>query len=279
MTATDGRVHYQTTTTGNGAADHDFATCRGKIPLFATICFLAWPASLTWVIITTVHKSHTPELPDFSLVSVSTTVRHILESKHHVTMDMNVSFRVHNPNKASMAFQGMKALAFQGGDPDVLPGGLSINGATTDDFEQLGARRSTKWFTLHNTTAAIDAWVDSEGESGKSSGKSLGLRFELRGDALYKGKSNWSKQKIPITVACDEVDVLFSSNINNVTSNATRAVAFEPMECHVYGLWGEVRNKIDYATAAGLSVLGVDSLACLMLIVFALIILPVRIEQ
>ncbi|PON80216.1 hypothetical protein PanWU01x14_006660 [Parasponia andersonii] len=38
--------------------------------------------------------------------------------------------------------------------------------------------RQKKWFTLHNTTAAIDAWVDDyEGDIRKA----CGFRFELRG--------------------------------------------------------------------------------------------------
>ncbi|PON60363.1 hypothetical protein PanWU01x14_153490 [Parasponia andersonii] len=158
-------------------------------------------------------------------------------------MDLNVSFMVHNINKAALLYQDIETLAFQYGDE--APLGLSMNAI---DFEQTGRRRSTKWFRLQNTTAAIDAWLDNYGDNNNpmyvngngKSGKSVAMHFELRGDVVYKDKINWSKHKIPIKVVCDEMDTLFSSN-------ATRqAVSFRSLIlCHVYGLWGEVRENLE----------------------------------
>ncbi|PON60362.1 hypothetical protein PanWU01x14_153480 [Parasponia andersonii] len=59
------------------------------------------------------------------------------------------------------------------------------------------------------------------------------LHFELRGYATYKGEiSNSSKEKIPIKLVCDEMDILFSSN-------ATRTLNLGPRygRCHVDGIW------------------------------------------
>ncbi|PON32144.1 hypothetical protein PanWU01x14_363770 [Parasponia andersonii] len=88
-----------------------------------------------------INYNLTPYLPEFSLVSASTTVENISEPNHRMTMDMNVSFLVHNPNKAAMVFQDKEAMAFQYGDqvPIIDP---SINNAP-NNFEQLGTRKTT----------------------------------------------------------------------------------------------------------------------------------------
>ncbi|PON83724.1 hypothetical protein TorRG33x02_205300 [Trema orientale] len=215
-------------------------------------------ALVAWLIITIINYNSIPYLPEFSLVSASTAVENISEPNHRVTMDMNVSFVVHNPNKAAMVFQDIEALAFQYGDkvPITDP---AINNATRN-FEQLGTRKSTEWFRLQNTMAAIDVmWVD-KGDTHddpnvyEKSGKSLALHFELRGHAVYPKDNNGSpKQRIPIEVACDrEVDILFSSN-------ATRSFSFEPMapqSCQVYGewrgRWGGVSNSPEAIYVLGL---------------------------
>ncbi|PON87272.1 LOW QUALITY PROTEIN: hypothetical protein TorRG33x02_169080 [Trema orientale] len=168
------------------------------------------------------HYNLTPYLPEFSLVSASTAVENISEPNHRVTMDMNVSFLVHNPNKAAMAFQDMEALAFQYGD-QVPINDPSINNNATNNFEQLGTRKSTEWIKLPHTTAAIDViWVDKRDTHDdpnimyEKSGKSLDLHFELRGHAVYPMDNNENSstssgsptQRIPIKVACDrEVDI------------------------------------------------------------------------
>lgn len=219
---------------------YDYQVTIDWLYIKKSIVGLFWLAAIVWSIFMIVHYIQTPYLPYFSVVSASTTVENICESNHHVRMDLNVSFMVHNPNKAgAIVCQDMKALVFQYGEK--VPIGFSNNDI---DFEQLGSRRSTKWFRLQNTTAAIDAWVDNYGDNptyGKS-GKLLALQFELRGDSLYKGKIKyWSEKKSPIKVVCDEVDLLFSSN-------ATRAVAFKPIDCRVHAPWGEVKEELEVST-------------------------------
>ncbi|PON63676.1 hypothetical protein PanWU01x14_130080 [Parasponia andersonii] len=223
------------------------ANTTGNVAFLLTMLALE-----VWLILTIINYNFTPYLPEFSLVSASTAVENISEPNHRVTMDMNVSFVVYNPNKAAMVFQDIEALAFQYGDqvPITDP---AINNATKINFEQLGTRKSTEWFRLQNTTAAIDViWVD-KGDTHddpnvyEKSGKSLALQFELRGHAVYPKDNNGSpKHRIPIKVACDgEVDILFSLN-------TTRSFSFEPMapqSCEVYGEWrgpwGGVSNSLN----------------------------------
>lgn len=227
---------------------------RGCCIVLSVLCLLlsSWLTSLASLIIIIKNNRIIPELPDFSLVSASTTLQNMYESNYQVTMDLNVSFMVSNTNKHAIVYQDMKVLAFQ--YKKKLPVGISVSAT---NFEQPGKSWSVEWFRLLNITTAIDAWIDDRGNPvyGKS-GKSIGLHFVLRGDALYKGKvTNWSKQKIPIEVVCNKVNIVFSSN-------ATRAIAFGQTMyrnqvmgcCYAHGQWGTDKVFVDHLEITAIAV-------------------------
>ena len=200
-----------------------FSTSMRNIIIFTGIA-LAFPMFYA-AIFFLASLPRIPYLPDFSVTSVSTTFRNVVD-ENRIRADLDVSFLVENKAEKGMVFDHLVASVTQ---RYKLNSYHTKAGTHLDPFELGGNReffKETIPFSLKNVTLGFHAWEKN------SSGFSFSyVGFALTGHATYKGKV-WPKQRIPIHVWCEPVKVPLSSNATSETKTVNLAV-----NCGADGLW------------------------------------------